>query len=136
MFEHTSIPSLEIAVRGLSERQTAISSNIANVSTPGYKAKYTSFEDNLQQAIQAKRTNEAPLVTTHTEHMQIGVTDLEQVQIETEEDLDSVIHSGGNNVDIDSQMVELGRTGMQYRAVARMAEKQFQRLRSTIRGGS
>ena len=42
---------IDAALKGLSLRQRAIASNLANVETPGYKALRVRFEDRLKEAI-------------------------------------------------------------------------------------
>ena len=44
---------LEQALDGLSSRQAAISSNLANIDTPGYQAQTVDFETALQREVQA-----------------------------------------------------------------------------------
>ncbi len=135
LFANTSVPSLHIALRGLGEREASIGSNLSNVSVPSYKARHTSFEGDLQQALEAQRKQISPLVTTHEKHLQVGVTNLSDVQVETEADIETEIHSAGNNVDIDAEMVSLARTGLQYRAITQITRRQMDELRSVIRGG-
>ncbi len=136
LFANTSVPSLHIALRGLGEREASIGSNLSNVSVPGYKANHTTFEGDLQQALEAQRRKVAPLVTTNPKHLQVGVKSLDDVRIETEADMTTEIHSAGNNVDIDAEMIDLARTGLQYRAITQMTRRELDELRSVIRGGS
>ncbi len=137
LFANTSIPSLEIALSGLAQRQTSIGENLANVSVPAYKSQHTSFENNLQQALAHHRKQSQSLTTTDEQHMQIGVNSFDTDEIvETSTDLDTEIHSAGNNVDIDAEMVNLAKTGLQYRAATQMARRQIDQLRSVIRGAN
>ncbi len=136
LFANTSVPSLHIALNGLGEREGSVGKNLSNVSVPGYKVQRTSFEDDLQQALNYKRTGTAPLVTTNDKHMQVGVKTLDEVKVETEADITTEIHSAGNNVDIDAEMLNLARTGLQYRAITQISRRQMDGLRSVIRGGS
>jgi len=136
LFANTSVPSLHIALNGLGEREASVGQNLANVSVPGYKANHTTFENDLQQALNYQRTKTASLVTTNPKHMQVGVKILDEVKVETEPDLMKEIHTGGNNVDIDAEMLNLARTGLQYRAITQISRRQLDQLRSVIRGGS
>ncbi len=136
LFANTSVPSLHIALSGLGEREGSVGKNLANVSVPGYKVQRTSFENDLQEALSYQRHKIAPLATTNERHMQVGVKSLDEVQIETESDLATEIHSAGNNVDIDAEMLNLARTGLQYRAITQITRREMDGLRSVIRGGS
>ena len=51
MLEDVSISALHTALDGLSQRQNAISANIANVNTPYYRERGVAFEGALQQAL-------------------------------------------------------------------------------------
>ncbi len=137
LFANTSVPSLHIALRGLGERQESIGQNIANVSVPGFKSQKVNFEENLQKALQYQQQKHTDLVKTNPKHMDFETvaSSVEETQIETESDMATEIHSAGNNVDIDAEMLNLARTGLQYRAISQMSRRQLDQLRSVIRGG-
>ncbi len=50
-------------------RQKVIAGNLANITTPGYKAQSVKFEEELSGALQ---TGSIPGVTTDPRHMPIG----------------------------------------------------------------
>lgn len=79
-------------------RSNAITDNIANVDTPGYKQKTVNFENELSSALSDNRINESELN---------GLTP------ETVEESGSV-DQNGNGVDLESQMIELARNQYQY----------------------
>lgn len=79
-------------------RSNAITDNIANVDTPGYKQKTVNFENELSSALSDNRINESELN---------GITP------ETVEESGSV-DQNGNGVDLESQMIELARNQYQY----------------------
>ena len=51
MFDSLSSSSLKVAAAGLAARQSAIANNIANIETPGYRARKVEFEDALHRAV-------------------------------------------------------------------------------------
>jgi flagellar basal-body rod protein FlgB len=51
MLEDASISALQAAMRGLSQRQQAVSDDLANVNTPFFRARRVAFEYNLKSAI-------------------------------------------------------------------------------------
>ena len=62
IFEKLRVPLLERALNASSARQRAIADNIANIDTPGYKAKDVNFhkmlEDSSSRIIIGKRTDQ------------------------------------------------------------------------------
>jgi flagellar basal-body rod protein FlgB len=117
------------ALDGLSLRQRAIASNIANVDTPGYKAKKVSFEEQLQQTINDSSTSSVALRTTHTNH--INYNDLSGSILITESQ--TTFRNDGNNVDMDLEMTNLAETTIRYQTLTQLAGKKFTILKNIIR---
>ena len=51
-FSSNSMILMEKSMNYLWTKQAAISDNIANAETPGYKAKLVTFEDNLREKLE------------------------------------------------------------------------------------
>jgi flagellar basal-body rod protein FlgB len=109
---------------GLWTRQRAISDNIANVDTPGYKSKVVSFEDQLQAQIQANTGNTAQTIRG-----------IEETQPATGESNRGSLRLDGNNVDVEQQNVELARTQLNYLYSLRELSDHFSRLKYAITDG-
>lgn len=107
--------ALQYALDGLSLRQQAAAGNLANVSTPGYKAKEVDFEQSLTQALSAGSMTAAggPAVTTST-----APTDV-----------------NGNNVDASSEIVNLQETTLRYQSMVDSLNAKFRILRGSMGGG-
>jgi flagellar basal-body rod protein FlgB len=92
-----------------------ISSNIANVETPGYKAKNVSFQSLLNSYVD-----------------QIDITEpseIKQDQLDFEPDIFEIsggnVRRDGNNVDIDSEMVKLSENQIKnYEAIQLLRKRQ------------
>ncbi len=115
---------------GLSQRQQAISSNIANIDTPGYQATDVAFETELRRSMGGRAEG---LATTDPRHIPTGATRRGQPgtpssQLLTSQRLD------GNNVDIDQEMVKLAETQMRYQAAASALNTKLNTIRNVIRG--
>ena len=130
----TSVPSLDVALNGLMERNKLITSSIANVSTPGYKKQSIDFETDLRKAQGLTNEIQMPLQKTDGQHINFETQEISDLHSEIMTDLESELHSDGNNIDIDSEMVSLAKTGMKFRAISDLAQRQFSGLRSVIRG--
>lgn len=115
---------------GLSQRQQAISNNIANIDTPGYQREEVPFETQLQR--QLGRGTEQ-LATTDPRHISgggrlTGQLGVDAAQLLTSQRLD------GNDVDIDQEMISLADTQMRYQAAGNALNIKLGILRDAIRG--
>ena len=141
---------MQMSLDGLYERSKAIASNTANALTPGYKRREVSFEESLQQII--KRENEkedlkmqnALLYQKNPEQMLKGQSP-EQIAflnndvnkdfyISVEQDSSAGYEIDGNNVNIETEMMDETQNGMRYNVVANLLSKSYQQLGNIIRG--
>jgi len=99
---------LKNALDASSMRQNAISSNIANVNTTGYKAENVEFESELQKAL---GENGVTMVSTNEKHLGGSAA---YVSPQTVTDNSTSMNENGNNVDIDKQMVDLSANEIYY----------------------
>lgn len=109
---------------GLWTRQQAISDNIANVETPGYKSKYVSFEDQLQAQLSGDNGSERDLIN--------GLKNTQPVTTVSD---DQSLRLDGNNVDVEQQNIELARTQLNYMYSLRELSDYFSRLKYAITDG-
>ncbi len=109
---------------GLWARQQAISDNLANFETPGYKPKTVSFEDQLRAMLSSSAEKESELVKK--------VGDVSPVMT-TQDDL--TLRLDGNGVDFEKENVEFLRTEFNYDTSLRLLSDTFSRLRTVINAG-
>lgn len=109
---------------GLWARQKAISDNLANVDTPGYKSKSVSFEEQLQAQVSQNYGNKNETIEA-----------LQNTQPVTVESNQGSMRLDGNNVDVEQQNVELARTQLNYLYSLRELSDSFARLRYAITDG-
>lgn len=128
LFSDISTRTAKIALDGLSLRQQAISRNLSNIDTPGYKAETINFQEALDRlvdrggALRLKQTNERHLNTAEFQelfmlNMRDGGTD----------------RADGNNVDVDVEMTDMSEVGVQYQAVSQAISKKLLLLKSLAR---
>lgn len=98
--------------------QKVISTNIANVDTPGYKAKRVVFSDVLDSEMRMSLKRHATIGTSGSI--------VEQ---------SSAMRNDGNGVDIDLEMSELSRNQIEYEALVEQLNRKFSGIQSVIRGG-
>lgn len=115
------------ALDGLSERQSAISSNIANAETPGYQRRTVRFEDRLRQEIA-----HAPLATTAPGHMGTAPTSRSSLADSPEGARLIGSRNDANTVDVEQEMTDLAETTIRYYAVADVLRSKLTTLRNVI----
>ena len=102
--EAITTAALSAALETASRRQAAVAANIANASTPGYVPQQVSFHAHLAEARAALRDK--------------GVLDLaaaESLRAEAEPVFDDVGQPAA--VQLDAEMSELARNGVEYQAL-------------------
>ena len=117
-------------LHGLSRRQQAISENIANIDTPGYRSREVPFESELKRAVGRSATG---LSTTDARHLTTGGRVRDQLSLQDAQQLTSS-RLDENNVDIDQQMVQMAETQARYQAAASALSTKIATLRNVIRG--
>lgn len=127
LFNSTKI--LEKSLNATWARNEAISQNLANVETPGYKRKDVPFEQRLQEAMD----NATPVNSTRTVVSKVNVDDID---ISIEEDNSSLsMRLDGNNVDVDSEAAQLAKNSIKYNVLTDALNSQYKRLRTVITEG-
>ncbi len=105
------------ALKGLSLRQRAIASNLANIDTPGYKGLKVRFEDRLRRALRA------------------GAFDPQELGPRLEVDGSTAMRNDGNNVDLDQQLTLLNDTVLRYAALTQVMGRRLGLLRLAVTEG-
>jgi flagellar basal-body rod protein FlgB len=132
--KHSSIASIEVGINALMERYNATAGNIANAGTPNFLAKEVSFENDLRKIQDKLRYNTEPELTqTNNNHFHITASSVYETKVEIAEP-DRDFMTTNNTVDLEREILTLGKTAMKYRAVATMGRKTFDGLNSIIRG--
>ena len=109
---------------GLWERQKAISDNIANYETPGYKTKNVSFENQLESHISDSGDS--------TRSELIG--NIDNINPVTSVSDGDTYRADGNGVDLEEQNTNLARTEINYLYSLQEISDSFTRLNKAING--
>ncbi len=91
---------LEAAMRGSWQRETALTSNIANADTPGYKRQEVNFESELQSAMNGGQPLEEVQFATEVQPAQDG--------------------PNGTSVSVDEESAKLAENGLDYQALTQV----------------
>ncbi|AGB40622.1 flagellar basal-body rod protein FlgB [Halobacteroides halobius DSM 5150] len=122
---------LQKSLDGLSTRHKAISSNIANVDTPGYKRRKVNFKEQLTKALDGNNN----LAITDKSHISLNSRSISSVEPKVSIEEDTKIRSDGNNVSIDAEMANLAKNTLEYQATIKQLSNQFGRLNLVIKKG-
>lgn len=108
------------------QREQTIANNIANVDTPGYKRQDVEFESVLKRELgNSKYTSLDDKVSSiHLNHLQAK---------ERTEYAGYAYRLDGNNVDIDTENVELASETLRYLGLTDSINQEFTRLKSVIK---
>jgi flagellar basal-body rod protein FlgB len=91
--------------RWLSERESLIAGNVANASTPGYRARDIAPFSRVLEGVQSS------LETTNSAHLTLasGFSEANYVEVASPEETLS-----GNSVNLEQQMIHLGEVNRAY----------------------
>jgi flagellar basal-body rod protein FlgB len=116
LFDTTQI-GLERAMAGAAARQTALSSNIANANTPGFKPTDVDFHSALQAAFGSDDPSKAVASAGYSQTTQTDV-----------------MRPDGSGVDVDVESAKMAQNGLEYQTLIQVARGRIDILQSAIGG--
>lgn len=152
-----SLRILEGALDGLSQRESLIASNMANIDTPGYRPQSIDFESTLRaeldkqsaglassggRASMAMSASALPPTTGPSAAVGLRMTDPRHVagvaggggSIAASQAFDGSLRNDGNTVDLESDMTALIDTQLRFGAVSELITGKLGMLRTAIGG--
>ena len=117
----------------LSKRQQVVSSNIANIDTPGYRAKDISFHATMEELLSS--AGALPMQATRPEHDRMDRLRFAPLEPEVFEVEGLPERADKNNVDIDKEMMKLGETSFGYSLMTQLLRSKFRTISSSINEG-
>jgi flagellar basal-body rod protein FlgB len=117
LFDATQL-GLERAIQGAATRQTALTGNVANANTPGYRRQDVDFHSALRAAF-AEGTDQQPQA-------------LDNVAFKPQVDSNATMQADGNGVDIDVENADLAKNGLEYEALVTVARARLDILKSAM----
>lgn len=106
------------------KKQEITMDNIANISTPGYKAKEISFQDTFRNKLKvATQTGDA-------NDVRAAIRDSDYTVYERSDSA----RVDGNGVNVDVEYTELSRTALHYQYLLQSVNSDITRLRTAIKG--
>lgn len=117
MFDTSTILSKALDASWM--RNQVISENIANVDTPGYKRKDVQFENALQEALRSNNN--------------VSKMDVNRLEPEVIKDKTNLSYRlDGNNVNIDTEMVNLANNQIKYNTLVQQLNSNFSRIKMVL----
>ena len=106
------------------QKQTITSNNIANAETPGYKAIYITFEEELQSRLDSQYGRTANEIKSSIASVRPEIHETENESSRMDE----------NNVNVDVESMELAKAALQYEFMLKSFNDDLTRLRTVIKG--
>ena len=118
------ISTLESYLTLTTSREQAISSNMANVDTPGYHTRDINFDGELKRAMSGVLTSSEDGIATA------------QMNPVVQEVPGLLERPDGNNVNLDREGLLMSETQLQYQIGVQLIKHQFHQILSAITGGN
>lgn len=156
LISNRTIDITKMAMDGLMLRQKAITANTANVMTPDYQRKEVNFESQLKEIIEKDdlktyikeqnsiQYNPTSLDMVMDKSVQNGLTPQQDRYLKSDiynsynpqivDDVESGSDSNGNNVNLESEVMNMAAVGLRYNVLATLEQKQLGNIRNAIRG--
>jgi flagellar basal-body rod protein FlgB len=111
--------ALHTALNGLSQRQSVIADDIANVDTPGYRARTVEFEASLREAIESGSFDGDTRRASTAAGPSAGTSSQVRDVVATEVPTDTPVGANGNNVDLRKETIAAMQTQYTYQILGR-----------------
>jgi len=155
-----SMNVMKLGMDGLLQRHEAISSNIANVMTPGYQRQEVSFEGQLNEMMADQRnkeyvkslnsvkydpttllevspqrlTKEGYHILTPQQKAYLNSDSFEEFRPQILADTFNGGSTDGNNVELEKELMDLSKTGTQYTLLSNLERREYAKISEAIRG--
>ena len=155
-----SMHTMKLGMDGLMSRYEAVSSNIANVMTPGYQRQEVSFEGQLNEMIAEqhnkdyvkslnsvkynpstisesrpqKKTKQKYNILTPKQKAYLNSNSFSGFRPQILADTFSGGSPDGNNVELEKELMDMSKTGTQYTLLSTLERKEYAKISEAIRG--
>ncbi len=126
MFERVGIPNFSKYLDLTAFRHKLVSSNIANVSTPGYLSRNIDFKAELEKM--TGKSNRLEGAVTHPDHIPLGEQKSEVPEVHNA----NVAEGAMNSVDIDREVSLMAQNELLFTIGARLMQRKFDGLKKAI----
>lgn len=106
---------LEAGIKAESLRQKAITNNVANLRTPGYRRIDVRFEQLLAKALSSD-----------------GAADLSEVIPQIYQPMQTPVKSDGNDVSLEAEVGEMVKNTLKHKAYVQLLKKKYMQMEAAI----
>jgi flagellar basal-body rod protein FlgB len=106
---------LQAGIKAEGLRQEAISSNIANMETPGYQRIDVRFEELVAEALK-----------------QSSAVDSSEIEPESYEPHTTLVKSNGNDVNLETEIGDMVKNSLTHTAYVRLLHQKFAQIQEAI----
>jgi flagellar basal-body rod protein FlgB len=114
------------------ERQNIVAGNLANIKTPGYKARRLEFESDLQAALGLDARGR--MARTNTRHMPAAFNP-DTFSADFIKELRPRVVQGEDAVDLDKEMTQMSKNTLLYNTLVTTLKRNFEGLKTVITAG-
>jgi flagellar basal-body rod protein FlgB len=111
------IDLLESGIKAETLRQKAISNNVANLQTPGYRRLGVKFEQLLAKAIESGDA---------------GKVDLNEIKAELYQTKNTAVNANGNDVNLEVEVGDMVKNSIRYKAFIKLLNKKYAQIDEAI----
>ena len=108
---------LESGIKAETLRQKAISNNVANLQTPGYRRLDIKFEQMLAKAIESG---------------DIGKVNLDEIKAEIYQPKNTAVNPNGNDVNLEAEIGDMVKNSIRHTAFIRLLAKAYAQIDEAI----
>ena len=130
-----SVDLLQRALDVNTLRYEVAANNISLADVPNYKRSKINFESELKKAFasQEQAKNAFELKTSSDRHFKINnVIDYKTVSPQRVTDYTTTEKPNGNNVNVESEAMDIVKIGMQYRMLTLMQNHEFSQIKTVM----
>lgn len=131
-----SIDLIHRAMDVSSLRYSVSANNLANAEVPNFKRTTVNFESALKEAIESEKNKDSAFVlsTTDSRHIQSKTyIDYRTVDPRRVLDYTTTTDANGNNVDAETEAMNVLKTQMQYQLLSQMQAFHFSQMKVVLK---
>jgi len=142
VLQGSAIPALEQTIQFAERRHALLATNIANVSTPGYKTRDLSvknFQSSLQEAISVTRNGEQELSMSGSSDSSNGrsspIAGLSKSQAmeNVRDSMKQILFHDGSDIGLETQVTEISKNQSMHSMAIAVMRNQMQQFSMAIR---
>ncbi|TCK60020.1 flagellar basal body rod protein FlgB [Seleniivibrio woodruffii] len=129
IFTRMGVDKLALALNTASVKNDVIAENIANVDTPGYKAKDLKFFNVMNEYL--GNGKKLPLARTDEKHLPTAMSKIDPSEYVYDQNNPSV-RNDGNDVNQDYEMSQMAENSIRYQMFSQMTAGKFTKLKEIL----